>query len=163
MKRLKGFTLIELASVVAAVGVLNAVLFPSVRHIQSKVRETALINDIRVFEEAFQRYVTETGAWPDNYNVQRRRTPRGMEDYLPPKWGSQNQTPVGGIYMYETDRNQKGTKISAVIRVRDLGTNQVIMKRADIREFDRKYDDGDISTGRFRFGRGNDPIWVLEE
>jgi len=149
--------------VVAIIGILNVILAPNIRKVQLRTRYTTLINDFRVFEEAFQRYAIENNGWPANYNVKKRRTPKGMEDYLPPSWGFQTRSPVGGVYSFEVDKKQKGTKTTAVIRVRDLNQNKLNLDKKDIAVLDEMFDDGNIKTGRIRLGKGNDPIWIIEE
>lgn len=57
----KGFTLIELIVVIAVLGILAAVALPRISGVTSTARDNADAEQVRILNEAVERYVAETG------------------------------------------------------------------------------------------------------
>lgn len=62
----KGFTLIEVMLVIAIIGILGTVLFPSAVRYMASARDTNRITDIRLLADVFQTYRTVNESLPDN-------------------------------------------------------------------------------------------------
>src|SRR2546428_14094274 len=62
--RMKGFTLIELAVVLAIIAVLAAVLTPMVTGYLDQARVTRAQADVRTIADAVKLYRRDTGQWP---------------------------------------------------------------------------------------------------
>ena len=61
----QGFTLIEIAVAVTALGFLIAMTAPMIKKSLDKAESQVVINDLRVFSEAFNRYNMEKNLWPE--------------------------------------------------------------------------------------------------
>ncbi len=64
MKTNKGFTLIELAVVLAVIAVLAAILTPLVTSYIDQARDTRAANDVRAIAQAFNLHKRDTGQYP---------------------------------------------------------------------------------------------------
>ena len=64
MKANKGFTLIELAVVLAVIAVLAAILTPLVTSYIDQARETRAQNDVRALAQSFNLHKRDTGQYP---------------------------------------------------------------------------------------------------
>ena len=64
MKANKGFTLIELAVVLAVIAVLAAILTPLVTSYIDQARETRAQNDVRAIAQGFNLHKRDTGQYP---------------------------------------------------------------------------------------------------
>jgi len=134
----RGFTLVEVMVVVAIVGLVASIAIPSLIKARRESRISAFANDLRLALDAFELYAIERGGYPAD--VSRGVVPPGMAEYLP-KMDWTAATPLGGNWDWE--RNAVG--ISAGISA--VGND---LSSADFRDVDRKIDDGNLSTGRFR-------------
>src|SRR5258708_5162574 len=60
----RGFTLVEIMVVVVIIGLLAALAIPAIRRSQRSSQNTRVINDFRVFTQAFEIFNTNNGDWP---------------------------------------------------------------------------------------------------
>lgn len=156
----RGFTLLELAVVVAIISVVLAVCVPLARHLIIQARASALENDLRVFTAAFQSYANEHGDWPAGDGTP-GAFPDGMAAYLSSSnW--QRRTPVGGNYTWDPNSLQQGSRHRAVIVIASTPDNPVTSDRVQLLEIDQKFDDGELATGTFVLGYRNYPAYILE-
>lgn len=156
-----GFTLLELAVVVTIIGVLSAIALPAYQRIQRNTRLGALINDYRVFAGAFQQYSAVNAAWPA-YGGPTGDFPQGMEPYL--RTTNWNQSTVfGGHYNWDRDITHNGRKVKAAIAIYAAEGRPLTMTESEMQLFDRRYDDGNLTTGTFQRGFGNSPLYIIED
>ena len=158
--RVAAFTLLELCVTLLIISVLAAVAVPALKRVQLSARSTALVNDLRVFTNAYQSYAHDKGDWPESTGVP-AEIPPGMQSYLgPTAW--QRPTPIGGAYTWSTFSLQQGERYRAVLIVSNVGANKVSSDRQQLVDVDQKIDDGDLATGNFRLGYRNQPVFVIE-
>lgn len=156
-----GFTLVEIMVVVIIIGVLTAMAIPGVQKVIRTSRNNVIINDLRVFTAAFQQYAVEYGDWPGD-QASGDSYPTGMDGYLgESSWT--NITPIGGNYDWDKNVTHNGTTFEAVISINDGQSNEIIVSMDQLEEIDAKMDDGVLSTGYFRLGRRNAPIFIVAE
>ncbi len=60
----RGFTLIEVAAVVAIIGVLTAVLFPVIKNKIGEAKETRTKKDVQMLAVSIEQLYLDTGYWP---------------------------------------------------------------------------------------------------
>jgi len=63
-----GFTLIELLVVVLIIGILAAIALPQYQTAVAKSRAAEALINVRALSDTVQRYVLETGSYPDNFS-----------------------------------------------------------------------------------------------
>lgn len=159
-RRDAGFTLVELSIVVLLISILAALAIPGMKRVYLRSRSTAVINDVRIFADAFQTYAHEHSDWPPGEAVP-GEFPSGMAGYLGPT-GWERITPIGGRYTWAPNSLQQGERYRAVIVISSVAENQVSSEREQLLDIDRTLDDGDLETGKFRLGFRNYPIYVIE-
>ena len=64
-KKRAGFTLVEVIAVTAMLGVLAAMLMPSISDANNRARNTKLHNDLTTIDHAIQVYKMDTGKCPE--------------------------------------------------------------------------------------------------
>lgn len=161
LRSASGFTLLELALVVTIIGIISAIALPSYQRIQRNTRFGALINDYRVFVGAFQQYSAVNAAWPA-YGGSAGEFPQGMEAYL--RATNWNQPSVfGGHYNWDRDVIHNGRKVKAAIAIYPTEGSPLTMTESEMQLFDNRYDDGNLATGAFQRGFGNNPLYIIED
>ncbi|ACB75842.1 hypothetical protein [Opitutus terrae] len=158
--RRRGFTLLALAVAFAAVSVVLALAVPAAGLLLDRARTRALEKDLKSFAAAFQNYALRQGDWPVGDGTP-AAIPPGMEDELRESdWP--RRSPIGGHYAWETDSRHQGTRYRAVIVIASTPDSPVLDHRDQLAAIDRGLDDGDLATGNFFLGYGNQPTFVLE-
>jgi len=135
--------------VVAIISLLAMLAIPSFVKARRQAQLNQFINDLRVAVDAFMMYELEHGAYPPD------RTPGvippGMADYLRGiDWTG--TTPVGG--QWDWDYGQFGHVSGVSVYLPDRTPTEM-------REIDRRLDDGNLSTGLFR-SRSQGYIYIIE-
>lgn len=156
----RAFTLVELSVVVFIIGLIAVIAVPQIKKSIMAARSEATINDLRVFTQAFQHYLQEKGDWPATQNNP-GEIPAGMETYLS-KTSWTRVTPIGGYYIWQNQTRQGGQKIQASIAINSSGDSVVTSDQLQLEDVDRRVDDGNLSTGSFRLGFGNEPVFIIE-
>jgi prepilin-type N-terminal cleavage/methylation domain-containing protein len=136
---IQAFTLVEIMVVVVIIGLLAALAIPAFQRNQRATQNARVINDYRVFVQAFEIYNTQNGAWPPNAGS--GVVPTGMSgDFKEDTWKAL-QTPIGGRWNWDLDKTD--FKAGVTIAGYTITDQQAT-------EIDAKIDDGDLSTGTFR-------------
>ncbi len=152
--------MVELSVVVFIISILAALAVPALKKVNLEARSVTAANDLRVFSGAFQTYAHERGDWPPG-NGTPGAFPVGMEGYLgQTSW--QRITPLGGYYTWDPNSMQQGERYRAVIVIASANGNAVTSDVAQLVDLDRRIDDGDLTSGNFRLGFRNYPVFVLE-
>ena len=145
--------------VVTIISVLAAFAMPASRRIATSARAAATVNDLRVFATAFQTYAQQNSNYPPSAGI----------GVMPPLMaGALNQTawrritPIRGCYKWNLDTVHAGTRYRASISLRTQGTNRVSNDRSQLLAIDRAIDDGNLATGVFFIGAGNEPVFIIE-
>ena len=155
----RAFTLVELGVVSVIIGLLAALAVPSLKRSVLAAKSDAVINDLRVFSAAYQHYMQEKGDWPEDSAP--GEYPAGMEQFLrSSNWTKRSA--IGGLYNWEPDTTQGGVKVRAAIAISSSETEIVSSDRVQLEDIDRRFDDGNLSTGMFRLGFGLEPIYIIE-
>ncbi len=159
--RVGGFTLVEIMVVVVIISLLAMLAVPTMQKIRRKARASAIANDFRVYATAFQTYSHENGAWPAESPA--GAMPAGVEVYL--KDGSWGRVSVmGGHYNWENEQlHQNGFRPRAAIAITGTADAPLLVDADLLTDIDRAVDDGVLTTGNFRLGSGNCPLFVVEE
>lgn len=157
----RGFTILEIAIVLAIMGIITAIALPAFERMQRNTRFSALINDLRVLGGAFQHYNSTNGGWPP-LSTTAGVVPEGMQDFLrETNWTK--TTIFGGGYVWEKDVTHNGRKVRAAISVQPTDNAPVSMTRQEMAMFDAQYDDGNLATGFFQAGYLDLPLYVIED
>jgi len=157
--RVRGFTTIELVIVTAIIAILAAMAIPASKKVVTATRTGAVLNDLRVFANAFQTYAQQNSTYPAEAAA--GVVPAGMDDVLrSTAW--LNPTPIGGHYNWDHNVSHAGTRYRAAISIRTLDSSRVTADRDQLLSIDSRIDDGDLATGNFFLGAGNEPVFIIE-
>jgi prepilin-type N-terminal cleavage/methylation domain-containing protein len=145
-----GFTLVELMIVVMIIGLLVVVVIPKYNNYRLNANIARTASEMRGLSAAFVAFKAGNGLYPvDSHLV----LPPGMEDFINPAiWA--NATPLGGNYNWEGPDNYPYAGLSIL--------NATAPPHA-VNILDQMLDDGDLNTGRFRWGTGGRPTLIIEE
>lgn len=158
----RGFTLVEIALVAVIIGLLAVLAVPTSRMIRARAAAAAVNNDFRVIAGAFQQYASENGSkWPAEQAKTSATLPAGMAGYLrATNWGK--PTPFGGYYNWDYKVKHQGRTVKAAIAIYAQKKLPLRVTRAQLLEFDRRFDDGNLKTGSFQLGASNCPLFIIE-
>lgn len=158
-------SLVELMTVVLIISILFMMAVPTYQRIQRKARATAIINDFRVFGAVFQAYAHERGTWPAEAAAGVVPTGVTAQDLQLDTWTK--PTPIGGKFDWEYDQahpggTSPGGHWRAALTINATGDSSLLVD-ADLYEMiDEALDDGNLTSGNFRLGFGDCPLFILE-
>ena len=138
--------------VVVIIGLLAALAIPAFQRIQRAAQNNAVVNDFRVFSQAFETYCTQNGTWPANASPGAVPAGMGTGDFKVSAW--QAVTPIGGRWNW--DKNIAGFAAG-------ISISSYTCTDAQLQELDAKLDDGDLTTGNFQKVQANRVMLILEQ
>ena len=161
----RAFSLVELMIAVLIISMLFLMGVPTYQRIQRKARATTIANNFRVFGAAFQAYAHEKGTWPPEAAPGVIPTGITIQDIQTDVW--QTATPIGGHFDWEYNQvhpggTSPGGKWHAAIAISSTSDSSVLLDANLLQAIDAELDDGDLTTGNFRSGFGDVPIYILE-
>lgn len=139
----RGFTLIEVLSVIVILGILASVVIAQFVDVSKDAEKTAFISSAKLFVNAAHRYRLDYGEFP---NGAPGRLPDGFGDYVTAHQ-FESVTPVGGLW--DTATNAFGLEASVGVFF-GAGAPQPHRDDVYMQEIDALIDDGDLSTGSFQ-------------
>ena len=141
------------------IGVLASLAMPALKRTLIATRASAVASDLRTFAAAFQAYEQQNGRWP----------PEAGTGVMPPLMvGSLGHTawlrvtPIGGRYNWEYNRRAAGVRYRAGIGIRTRNPDKVTKDQNQLLAIDRLIDEGNLATGSFFLGPGNEPFLAVE-
>lgn len=149
-----GFTLVEIMIVVAIIGLLASIAIPSFIKARRDAQITAVANDLRVFGDAFDTYCMIRGKYPaDTHNT----IPPGMEEYI--DQGAWDGYAMGGHFNWEGPKWGEG----GAYNYAGIALYGATATLDDMRELDRKVDNGILISGKFRRTPNGRYTYILED
>ena len=160
-----GVGLVELMIVVLIISMLMALVVPSYQRVQRKARAATLVNDFRVYSAVFTAYAHAQGDWPPEAAAGAVPTGVTSQDLKFNVWTS--PTPIGGKFDWEFMQvhpggTSPGGTWRAAIAISDTTDSPLVVDLELYQMIDEAIDDGNLSTGSFRLGNNNCPIYILE-
>lgn len=152
-----GFGLLELTIVGAVIGILAVICIPMIQEALRRTHDTQFCNNLRILTDGVVGpYAMEHGDYPPDEPP--GVLPPALKDYLPRKFDWSKPTPIGGKWDWNRapERNSVSSECYA-----SLGVYSPERTSIQMAEIDRRIDDGDLATGRFRAGT-NGYFWCIE-
>jgi prepilin-type N-terminal cleavage/methylation domain-containing protein len=138
-----GFTLIEILIVVVILGILASIVMTQFASAFGDAERVAFTTDLRSYLKGAEAFYLDTEAYPPAAAA--GVVPTGFENYIDAgRW--QRPTPIGGRWDVEF---QSGGVTSAIGV--QFATASAIPEDAFLEAIDEVMDDGDLTTGRFRW------------
>ena len=139
--------------VVVIIGLLAAMAIPAYHRVQRAAQNNRIANDLRIFSQAFEIYITQNGVWPGNVSAGVIPTsPVPMNgDFKADVW--QSVTAIGGQWNW--DKGNFG--FAAGISISGFTCDD-----SQLAEIDAKLDDGNLATGNFQKVAANRVMLILE-
>lgn len=157
---LRGFSLVGLAVILAALSVLAAVAVPL---LQDRMRAAKAAETTRLFTSfarSFAAAAKAAGDWPAAPAVPGELPPGPGLETAGEAW--RRPSPIGGHFQWVAHSAQAGTRIRAGITISSTPAGAVSTDRALLTAIDTAIDDGNLATGKFRLGYRAQPLLILE-
>ncbi len=145
-----GWTIVELAIVVAIIGILAALAVPMYKMIVTRSKISSLASDLRVHSESITRYALETGTYPTSQIIQDNASGIGsdLDDFLSNSW--YEPTPIGGEYTLNTTNLADGKLKDVYIQIAGTGNHPMTVGYEGLLKLDKEIDDGSPGSGFVR-------------
>lgn len=143
---------------ITIISMLAAISLPTLRNVKRRTAATAIGNDLRTFAAAFDGYVHETGVWPTE-SVAGVMPPEMVGRINPSAW--LRTTPLGGQYNWDNNQMHAGTRFKAAIAISNTAAAPFVQDLDLLEAIDRIIDDGNLSTGNFRIGADDEPVFII--
>lgn len=145
---------------VTILSMLFLLAVPTYQRLQRKAKTAVIANDLRTFATVFQAHAHETGSWPPEAAA--GVVPTGMtpEELKYDDWS--HPTPIGGKFDWERNQTHVGVKYGAAITIAPTADAPLVIDSGLFLEIDQAIDDGNLSTGNFRVGNGDYPLFIIE-
>ena len=154
MRRPKGFTIVELVTILTIIAVVGAIAVPRLSNYFEDSDQAAFISDLRSIARAAECYKLETDFWPEDSSS--GVFPRWMDDYYRrEKWEA--GTPVGGVW--DAEYESFGCTSSVGVHFYRL---KPYRDDAYMLGIDRRMDDGVLAGGAFRKIASDRYYWILD-
>ncbi len=140
--RCRAFTIVEIIVVVVVIGILAAVAIPRFVGAREDSAVAAAAEDLKAIELAVDMYYAKHAAYPPDVN--RTQQVSQLTPYFKADNPFAKPCPIGGVYDWEGPPSWSPPQVA----IRKNGTN--VYSDADALALDRHFDDGDLTTGRFR-------------
>lgn len=157
-RRTAAFSITELMIVITIISMLAAIALPQLGKVRRQAAATAIANDFRTFAAAFDSYVHETGAWPAEADA----------GTMPPEMANRlyanswlRVTPLGGQYNWDNNQMHSGIRYRAAIAISGTASAPFAMDLDLLEAVDRTMDDGNLTTGNFRIGADDEPVFII--
>lgn len=141
------FTLIELAVVVAIIGILAALAMPYFKRATDSSIISTLENDLRIFSQEFNSYELSFGTFPISQTTA-GVYPIGMEERMSYSW--RLPSVIGGTYRWIYSGNSDPDNIYAYIEIYATSSDTLRIDPARLSEIDDDIDDGNPNTGKLQ-------------
>ena len=139
--------------VVSIIALLAVIAVPSFLRARQRSQNSKFINALRIAMDSIDTYAAENaGRYPPDTG--RGVVPPTLASYLDPTLNWSGRTPIGGQWDWDFDVFNSRAAISVVTPNADV---------EQLREIDRQFDDGDLSTGRFQSKGGDRYSGIVEQ
>jgi prepilin-type N-terminal cleavage/methylation domain-containing protein len=156
--RRAGFSIIEIMIAVTIISLLAAIAVPTLKSVKRRTVATAIGNDLRTFAAAFDIYAHQNGRWPAEV----------AEGVMPPEMADRinggawlRPSPLGGLYNWDNGQLHAGKVYRAAIAISSSGSSSNPMDYELMEAIDRVIDDGNLTTGNFRLGADDEPVFIV--
>jgi type IV pilus assembly protein PilA len=143
---------VEIMIVVVIIGMLAALAIPGYMRVQRHSQNSRVVNDLRVFSQAFETYATQNASWPANAGP--GVVPPGISsaDFRVSAW--QSTPTIGGQWNWDLNIVPG---VTAGISISNFTCSD-----AQLAEIDAMIDDGNLSTGNFQKVSANRVTYILQ-
>ncbi len=147
--------MVEIMIVVVIIALLAALAIPAFQRVQRASQNARVVNDFRVFAQAFEIYNSTHGTWPNNASPgQIPSAPYSMAgDFKADTWKA--TTVIGGRWNW--DKNITSGVVAGV------SISSYTCSDLQLAEIDTKLDDGNLSTGNFQLTQVGRVTLILEQ
>ncbi len=152
---IQGFTLVEILIVVIILGILAALVIPSMAASTDEAQQQVFIDSLKSYAQATWVYMNQTGEYLEDSSS--GDCPAGWETYVHEgRWTA--GTPIGGVWDFELDSH--GIKSAFGVHFDNAASRK---DDTFMLQIDSKFDNGDLSTGIFRKIAADRYYYILED
>jgi prepilin-type N-terminal cleavage/methylation domain-containing protein len=147
----KGFTLVEIMITVVIIGLLASFAIPHFYKARMNASFARFMNDVRVFASAVEQLYLESGVKPTDTGTGTIQDE--LAEYVRAGFFTR-ESPIGGHWDVEADDSGIGLGV---------GVDGYTISRDELLELDKRFDDGNLQTGRLvEIVANRRYYWVIE-